>query len=181
MQITFVTRNARKFQAALLVLEGITVRHADIQLTEIQGESSAIITHKINEAARQVKPPFFVDDTLLHMPALHGLPGPYINDFSTKLGPDGLWQLIAGFEDKRAEAVALIGLSMTDGTTCVFEGRISGTIVAPRGTVAFGWDPIFQPDGYEQTFAEMGVAGKSKISHRAQAFNKMRDYIRKHS
>lgn len=176
--ITFVTRNARKFEEAQLVVSDFEVVQCDVHLTEIQGEPRAIIEHKISEAAKHVKSPFFVDDTLLHFEALHGLPGPYINDFSTKLGADGLYRLLKDFDNKNAEAVAMIGCMTASGKTYIVEGRIKGTIVAPRGIVAFGWDPIFQPDGFDQTFAEMGVAGKAQISHRSKALRELTDLLK---
>ncbi len=60
----------------------------------------------------------------------------------------------------------------------VFEGRTEGTIVSPpRGPRNFGWDPIFQPDGYTQTYAEIDSAIKNSISHRGKALNKLKDYF----
>lgn len=60
----------------------------------------------------------------------------------------------------------------------VFEGRTEGTIVnPPRGPRNFGWDPIFQPDGYTQTYAELDSSIKNTISHRGRALNKLKEYF----
>lgn len=59
----------------------------------------------------------------------------------------------------------------------VFIGEIKGRIVRPRGESGFGWDPVFQPDGYSKTFAEMGADEKNAISHRFKAFEKLRVFL----
>ena len=59
----------------------------------------------------------------------------------------------------------------------MFEGKTDGTIVAPRGPTDFGWDPVFQPDGFEQTYAEMDKATKNTISHRYRALDKLRAFL----
>ncbi|XP_064131914.1 inosine triphosphate pyrophosphatase isoform X2 [Loxodonta africana] len=135
----------------------------------------------------QVQGPVLVEDTCLCFNALGGLPGPYIKWFLEKLKPEGLHQLLAGFEDKSAYALCTFALSTGDPREPVrlFRGRTSvrthswpptwmpypnmspegaatqsrcsrvisrmGQIVVPRGPRDFGWDPCFQPDGYEQT------------------------------
>ncbi|KAF6088159.1 inosine triphosphatase [Phyllostomus discolor] len=73
--------------------------------------------------------------------------------FLEKLKPEGLHQLLAGFEDKSAYALCTFAFSTGDASEPVrlFRGRTSGRIVVPRGCRDFGWDPCFQPDGYEQT------------------------------
>ena len=60
----------------------------------------------------------------------------------------------------------------------LFEGRTDGRIVPARGPSLFGWDPVFQPDGYEQTYAEMDAKLKNSLSHRYRALEKMREYFK---
>ncbi len=67
-----------------------------------------------------------------------------------------------------------LAVAWPEGHACVFEGRIDGHIVAPRGTNGFGYDPVFQPDGYDITFAEMESDAKEAISHRHRAFEQLR-------
>uniref|UniRef100_A0A7N5K6B9 Inosine triphosphate pyrophosphatase n=1 Tax=Ailuropoda melanoleuca TaxID=9646 RepID=A0A7N5K6B9_AILME len=127
----------------------------------------------------EVQGPVLVEDTCLCFNALGGLPGPYIKWFLEKLKPEGLYQLLAGFEDKSAYALCTFALSTGDPTEPVrlFRGRTSGRIVVPRGCRDFGWDPCFQPDGYEQTYAEMPKAEKNAISHRFRALLELQKYF----
>lgn len=150
-----------------------------IDLPEYQGEPDEISIQKCKEAARQVQGPVLVEDTCLCFNALGGLPGPYIKWFLEKLKPEGLHQLLAGFEDKSAYALCTFALSTGDASEPVrlFRGRTSGRIVAPRGCRDFGWDPCFQPDGYEQTYAEMPKAEKNAISHRFRALRELQEYF----
>ncbi|XP_074174385.1 inosine triphosphate pyrophosphatase isoform X3 [Rhinolophus sinicus] len=128
---------------------------------------------------RSVQGPVLVEDTCLCFNALGGLPGPYIKWFLEKLKPEGLHQLLAGFEDKSAYALCTFALSTGDPSEPVrlFRGRTSGQIVVPRGCRDFGWDPCFQPDGYEQTYAEMPKAEKNAISHRFRALRELQEYF----
>ena len=107
-----------------------------------------------------------------------GLPGPYIKWFLKNLGPDGLPRLISDWEDKSAHALCMFGYSEGSGEEVkVFEGKTLGTIVTPRGKRDFGWDPVFQPDGFDQTYAELESAVKNSISHRGRALEKLKAYF----
>ena len=75
---------------------------------------------------------------------------------------------------RRARFCATLVLAWPDGHEEIFEGRANGTLVWPmRGEIGHGYDPMFQPDGYDQTFGEMSHDEKNKISHRADAFTKL--------
>jgi len=79
-----------------------------------------------------------------------------------------------GTTDRRAAFLCALALAWPDGHVESFEGRIEGVLVfPPRGTLGFGYDPIFIPDGYRQTFGEMDPAVKHRIGHRAIAFNRL--------
>ena len=124
------------------------------------------------------------DDSGLCVDALHGDPGVYTANWAeTPTGRD--WQLAmrkvedalkaAGPEAGRdAHFVCVLSLCWPDGHVESFEGRAEGTLTwPPRGTVGFGYDPVFVPLGREQTFAELDPAEKHAISHRADAFRKL--------
>jgi inosine triphosphate pyrophosphatase len=147
-----------------------------IDLPELQGESpTEIAVEKCRLAALQVGGPCITEDTCLCFNALQGLPGPYIKWFLEKLGHDGLNKMLVGFEDKSAYALCTFTYSAgPDSTPIVFDGRTEGRIVPPRGPTNFGWDPIFLPDGFEQTYAEMDKSVKNSISHRSRALAKLR-------
>lgn len=86
--------------------------------------------------------------------------------------------MLAGFEDKSAEAICTFAYSAGEGCEVkLFQGKTQGTIVAPRGTREFGWDPIFLPHGYEQTYAEMPKELKNKISHRSKGLELLKNYF----
>jgi inosine triphosphate pyrophosphatase len=120
-----------------------------------------------------------VEDTSLCYNALKGLPGAYIKDFLTKLGNEGLYTLVSGFEDKSAYAQCLFGLiKVKKEDPKVFVGKTDGQIVPPRGPNNFGWDPNFQPDGFEQTYAEMDSDVKNSISHRYKALKNLIEWLK---
>jgi XTP/dITP diphosphohydrolase len=76
--------------------------------------------------------------------------------------------------------VCVLALAHPDGTVQHVRGEVHGTLTfPPRGTHGFGYDPIFVPDGYAETFGEMAPAEKHEISHRAQAFSQLRDMLRR--
>ena len=105
------------------------------------------------------------------------MPGPYIKWFLSALGPDGLPRLLADFGDKSADAVCMFGYAESLDSIHVFEGRTPGRIVTPRGPRDFGWDPVFQPKGFELTYAEMNKEEKNKISHRFRALDKLKTFL----
>ncbi|XP_069793844.1 inosine triphosphate pyrophosphatase isoform X3 [Narcine bancroftii] len=126
-----------------------------------------------------VQGPVIVEDTCLCFNALGGLPGPYIKWFLSKLHPEGLYKLLAGFEDKSAYALCTFAYSTgnPEDPVKLFRGKTLGKIVAPRGPRDFGWDPCFQPDNFDQTYAEMPKPVKNSISHRYKALSELADYF----
>ena len=143
-----------------------------MDLPELQGDPQDIAREKCRLAAKEVGGPCFTEDTCLSFSALNGMPGPYIKWFLEKCGHDGLNSMLDGFEDKSATASTLIGFTAggKDDEIMVFEGNTKGKIVPPRGSLDFGWDPVFEPDeGNGKTYAEMSKSAKNEISHRGRA------------
>ena len=119
-----------------------------------------------------------VEDTCLCFNALKGLPGPYIKWFLQRLGHEGLNAMLVGFEDKTAYALCTFAFSKGPGhEPVVFAGRTDGRIVQARGPHEFGWDPIFLPDGFDETYAELDKDVKNTISHRYRALDKLQRYL----
>jgi XTP/dITP diphosphohydrolase len=123
------------------------------------------------------------DDTGLEVAALDGGPGVHTARFA---GPDATpednkQKLLAVLEDKsdrRARFRTVMALIGADGTVHTFEGVCSGTITTEaRGDGGFGYDPLFRPDGHEQTFAEMPADAKNEISHRRKALDALRQFL----
>ena len=127
--------------------------------------------------------PALADDTGLEVAALDGGPGVHTARFA---GPDAtpddnkrrLLDAMEGVEDRRARFRTVAALVEDDGTTRTFEGICSGTITTePQGDGGFGYDPLFLPDSYDQTFAEMPPETKNQISHRRKALDAVRQFL----
>ncbi|XP_031112527.1 inosine triphosphate pyrophosphatase [Ipomoea triloba] len=169
--VTFVTGNAKKLEEVRAILgTSIPFQSLKLDLPELQGEPEEISKEKARIAAKEVKGPVLVEDTCLCFNALKGLPGPYIKWFLQKTGHEGLNNLLMAYEDKSAYAMCIFSLAIGPNVDPItFVGKTLGKIVPARGPNDFGWDPIFEPDGYEQTYAEMPKEEKNKISHRSKA------------
>ncbi|KAL3329229.1 hypothetical protein AABB24_036366 [Solanum stoloniferum] len=169
--VTFVTGNAKKLEEVRAILgQSIPFGSLKLDLPELQGEPEDISKEKARIAAKEVNGPVLVEDTCLCFNALKGLPGPYIKWFLQRIGHEGLNNLLMAYEDKTAYAMCIFSLSLGPNTEpMTFVGKTLGRIVPARGPNDFGWDPIFQPHGYNQTYAEMPKEEKNKISHRGKA------------
>jgi inosine triphosphate pyrophosphatase len=183
-EIVFVTSNKGKLNEVKAILPGIKIIGNDLDLPELQGEPEEIVREKLKLAYSSLKKPVIVEDTSLCIEAfsepsgLSGLPGPYIKHFLAKMGKEKLSKLTILSGETKARASCIFGYMDKDGVT-LFKGEINGRIVAPKGASGFGWDSIFQPDGFKETFAEMGADNKNKISHRKLALEKMQSFFEK--
>jgi len=186
--ITFVTGNPNKLKEVLAILSTSSqdsnkvgkfhIINQSIDLDEVQGTIEQVTIHKAKSAAEQINGPVLVEDTCLGFNAYNDLPGPYIKWFVKLVGLAGLVKMLAGFEDKGANAICTFGYCEGPGKEVkIFQGRTQGTIVDSRGPTDFGWDSVFQPIGYDQTYAEMDKSVKNTISHRYRALDKVRDYL----
>eukprot|EP00298_Acanthocystis_sp_HF-20_P028697 c7505_g1_i1.p1 GENE.c7505_g1_i1~~c7505_g1_i1.p1 ORF type:complete len:192 (+),score=68.80 c7505_g1_i1:31-606(+) len=177
--ITFVTGNIRKLEETQAIIgDSIQMTSKKIDLPEFQGEPNEIAKEKCILAAKEVGGPVIVEDVSLCFNALNGLPGPYIKWFLEKTGHDGLNKIISAYPDKSAYALCIFAYSEGPGSEPIlFEGRTDGEIVPARGDNYFGWDPIFQPAGYTQTYAELDKSVKNTISHRSRALEKLKAHF----
>jgi len=172
----FITGNRSKFEEAQAILGGI--KQLDIDLPEIQEvDAKAIMRAKLLEALAHRQGEFIVEDTSLYLDCLNGLPGPLIKWFLKTIGNSGLADLAEKLGNTRAEAKTVVGYAKNHEELFFFEGSIGGKIVAPAGDQGFGWDPIFLPDGYTKTFAEMSPNEKNDISMRRIALNKLKEFL----
>ena len=175
----FITGNINKFEEAKLLVPGIV--QLDIDLREIQEiDSRKIIKAKILEASLHHKGEFIVEDTSLSLDCLNKLPGPFIKWFEKMIGIKGIADLAEKMGNTNAEAKATIGFLDDKNKMHFFEGSVLGDIVQPKVS-GFGWDPIFQPKGYNKTFGQMSKEEKNHISHRRQAFDNFIDFIKSKS
>ncbi|KAI8983102.1 inosine triphosphate pyrophosphatase [Pilobolus umbonatus] len=178
-KLVFVTGNNNKLLEVQAILKGcIDVESHKLDLPELQGSTQDIAKEKCRLAAEKLQSACITEDTGLCFNALNGLPGPYIKWFLESVGHDGLNKMLVGFEDKSAYALCTFGYCAGPGhEPILFEGRTDGKIVQPRGPTTFGWDPIFQPDGFDKTYAELDKTTKNSISHRSRALDALKAYF----
>ena len=182
--ITFITGNRNKLEEVRSILKTnqedthYSIKSLDIDLPEVQGEPEYVIQEKCKSASLQLNGPVIVEDTSLCFNALGGLPGPYIKWFMKKIGLDGLNKLLLGYEDKTIEAKCIFAYQENrDSQIHYFTGITKGTLVEPRGNMNFGWDPVFLPEGYNETYGEMDNETKNSISHRFKALQLLKEFL----
>ena len=187
-RLVFATNNAHKLEEIRAILgNSIEILSlADIHCHADIPETADTLEGNARQKSRYVYEHYgldcFADDTGLEVEALNGEPGVY----SARYAGDGhnaeanmlkLLQNMEGIENRKAQFRTAFAL-IINGKEHLFEGIIKGEIIKTRrGNSGFGYDPIFVPEGYSQTFAEMGNELKNKISHRAIATNKLCKFL----
>ncbi len=178
--ITFITGNPGKAEQVAFYLHH-PVNHHKLDLTEVQSlDLEEVVRAKAAEAYSILGSPVLVEDVSLTFPALGRLPGPLIKWFLQELENEGLCRLLDG-KDRAVVAEVLFGYH--DGTTChLFSGIINGTVADhPRGTMGFGWSPIFVADDHDKTLAEMPLDEQKDINMRSIALKKLQEFLEKKS
>jgi inosine triphosphate pyrophosphatase len=183
--LNFVSGNLKKYEEVCAILKpelpDVEIKQITIDIPELQGEPEEIVRNKLRLALDKAKGPLIVEDTSLCFNALHGLPGPYIKSFLTKLGPSGLYKMVKPYDDQTAYAQCIFGMAKGKrDEPKIFIGKTDGEIVDPRGPNNFGWDPTFQPKGFDKTYAEMDSEVKNSISHRYKALRELLDWLKNH-
>ncbi|KAK9460271.1 inosine triphosphate pyrophosphatase-like protein [Lipomyces oligophaga] len=178
--VTFVTGNANKLKEVQAIMaDSAELTNRSLDLDELQGTILEVATAKCKEAAGIIKGPVLVEDTALTFTVYKELPGPYIKWFMESIGHEGLNNMLAAYEDKSAQAICTFAFSEGPGEEVkIFQGVQPGKIVPAKGPTGFGWDPVFLPDGYDQTYAEMPKSLKNTISHRYQALMLLKDFLK---
>lgn len=196
MKIVFATNNAHKLQEIRQILgnklEVLSLNdincHADIPETADTLEGNAL--QKAQYVMRHYHVPVFADDTGLEVDALGGAPGVHSARYAEGVGHDSeanmrkLLHELEGQTNRKACFRTVIALLLPDAAhpdatdVHLFEGRVNGTIATERtGTGGFGYDPLFVPEGYNQSFAVLGDAVKNTISHRARAVQQLAQFL----
>ena len=188
MQLVFATNNSHKLREIrdilgdsikLLSLKDLNINE-EIPENEPSLEGNAL--HKARTIYGMLKTDVFADDTGLETEALGGLPGVHSARFAGEnKNPDDnidkLLGMIGNSENRKARFRTVIALIL-DSREYLFEGISEGTIITERrGREGFGYDPVFVPSGRNLTYAEMPLDEKNKISHRARAFNKLKEFL----
>ena len=193
MQIVFATNNQHKLSEIRSILgEKFEIMsladigcHNDIPETADTLEGNAL--QKAQYIVERYGISCFADDTGLEVDALDGAPGVFSARYAGGEGHDSeanMQKLLAELgenNNRKARFRTVIALLEVEGdqtTRHLFEGIVNGQITREKhGHEGFGYDPIFQPDGYDDTFAQLGMDIKNKISHRARAVKKLAKYL----
>ncbi|MBO8181979.1 MAG: XTP/dITP diphosphatase [Archaeoglobus sp.] len=167
--ILFITSNEGKFKEVKRIGEtfGVEVEWMKMEYEEIQGSDLEEIAIKSAELlAKEIKKPFFIEDSGLFVEALKGFPGPYSSYVFKTIGNNGILKLMEGVNNRKAKFKAVVAYFDGKGVR-TFSGEVHGLIATEkRGEKGFGYDPIFEYKG--RTFAEMGDE-KNEVSHRRRA------------
>jgi len=180
VKVYFVTSNKNKFREFKRILGKdlkIELRQVKLALDEIQAiKVREVVKHKAKEAFKKLKKPVIVEDTGLYFDEWNGLPGALAKWFDRAIGYRNLCSLLR--KNRKATAETVIGFF--DGKNYrEFKGRVRGRISKkPQGTTNFGWDIIFIPEGYKETFAAMGEK-KHEISMRKIAVEKLKRFLKR--
>lgn len=187
-KFVFATNNAHKLEEVKALLgdkiELLSMKDikcsADIPETETTLEGNALLKARYIYENYHIN--CFADDTGLEVEALNGAPGVYSaryagEEHNSEANMKKLLHELEGVENRKAQFRTIFAL-IIEGKEHLFEGIIKGEIIKQRkGNAGFGYDPIFVPEGYTQTFAEMGSEEKNKISHRAKAVGKLCKFL----
>jgi XTP/dITP diphosphohydrolase len=192
--LLIATHNAGKLEEIAALLGPLGVRctsNADHGLPEPEETETTFLGNariKARAAVEATGLPALADDSGIEIDGLDGRPGVHTADWAeTPTGRDFMQAMTRAHDELIARGVpepwtarfrATMVLLQPDGTEQVFEGAIEGQLVWPiRGTVGHGYDPMFQPEGHDRTFAEMPFEEKNLISHRARALAALRDRL----
>ncbi len=189
-KFVFATNNAHKLEEVSAILgekvELLSMKdincQVDIPETADTLEGNALLKARYIFDNYQLD--CFADDTGLEVEALNGAPGVYSARYAgdahnSEANMKKLLQDMEGIENRKAQFRTVFAL-IVNGKEHLFEGIVKGEITKTRrGNSGFGYDPIFIPEGYTQTYAEMGNELKNKISHRAVGVNKLCNFLMK--
>ena len=189
MELVFATNNAHKLEEVRQILGDRfkVLSLNDIGCHEDIPETGNTFQDNALQKARYVKEHYgydcFADDTGLEVKALNGAPGVhsarYAGDHDSEANMTKLLHELEKKSDRSAQFRTVIALIL-NGQEVLFEGIVTGQIATERhyGDGGFGYDPIFVPDGYTETFSQMSSQGKNLISHRGRAVRKLADYLK---
>jgi len=188
MTLVFATNNEHKAREINNILDDNIklLRLSDVNITEDIPEDEPLIEGNAMFKARYVHKRtgmnVFADDTGLEIEALNGLPGVHSARFAGEAKDSSaniskVLLMLKGITNRKARFRTVIAL-ICDNKEYLFEGTVNGTIInEKRGSEGFGYDPVFIPDGKDLTFAQMPLSEKNKISHRAIAFEKLKEFL----
>jgi len=172
---TLATGNPSKLEETHRILASIAadveIAHADVDLHEIQSlDLLEVLRFKAAEAWRRLERPLAVEETGLELAALDGFPGPLVKWMLQAVGAEGIARTALALGEPRATARCAVLLKDSEREVIGVGTNPGRLVLPPRGDHGFGWDPVFQPEGLEQTYAELGMEAKDATGHRGRAW-----------
>lgn len=176
-KIVMATGNKGKIEEAQAILN-MPLEIVQIEVDEVQSMDLAYVAkRKAEEAYKALQRPVIVDDVGVFIDAWNGFPGPFAKYILDSLGNKRILELLENEKNRNVIVKSAIGYH--DGSKIhVFIGEVRGKIASEeRGAQGWGFDPIIIPNGQTQTYAQMGLLGKNKLSHRKKALDKLRKFL----
>lgn len=190
-EVVFASHNAGKIKEIKELLQpfGINVKSAlDMELPDVEETGSTFAENSLLKSqtiAELTGLPCIADDSGLCVDALNGAPGVYSARYAPNRDFDkGMEKLLAEMaqspnKSRKAHFSCVISLAFPNGGYELFEGRVDGHIAAEKqGSGGFGYDPLFIPDGFAKSFAQMSKDEKNQVSHRGRAVEKLKAYLK---
>lgn len=172
-RLVLVTQNQHKIEELTPLFNEFNVPFdtTSLEKLEIRSDDVDVIALAAAELAfAALQKPCVVDDTGLYITSLRGFPKSYPAFVLDTLGLSGVLRLLEGIEERYAKFVTAVGYADSEGSR-TFIGEMEGSIgEQPIGEAGFGYDPIFIPDGYDRTYAQLDFEEKVSVSHRTKAF-----------
>lgn len=193
MEIVLATRNRKKIEEIIRITQGLAVTILTLDdfpgCPETEEDGKTFEENAIKKAVAVSKytgKPALADDSGLEVYALHGAPGTLSARYAGERANDKnnvekLLKEMSSFQghDRKARFVCCMALAFPEGPINTFYGMSEGMIATEqRGEGGFGYDPVFYPEGYSRTFAEMSGERKDTLSHRGKALKEVQEYLR---
>lgn len=189
-KLLFATSNPHKLKEVrqifrnIFIIEGLDSIGFTEEIPETKDTIEENALQKVEYITSRTSLPVFAEDTGLIIKSLNGAPGVHSARYAGpgKSDQENVSKLLAdleGISDRRAYFLTVVAFHDHQGSPRIFKGRIDGTIGHhPKGDHGFGYDPVFIPDGYQETFAELDASIKNKISHRRKAFDRFYNFLK---
>lgn len=193
MDIVLATRNKKKIEEIKRITAGMAISIFTLEdflgCPDVEEDGTTFEENAVKKAvtvARYTGKPALADDSGLEVHALNGAPGTLSARYAGEGADDRrnleklLYEMGAIVDEKRrARFVCCVALALPDGSVNTFYGYSEGRIgTEPKGFNGFGYDPVFYPEGYDRTFAEMSSEEKDAVSHRGKALRDVQRYLR---
>ena len=190
-EVVFASHNAGKIKEIKELLQpfGINVKSSsDMELPDVEETGATFAENSLLKSqtiAKLTDLPCIADDSGLCVDALNGAPGVYSARYAPNRDFDkGMEKLLSEMaqspnKSRKAHFSCVISLAFPDGSYKLFEGRVDGQIALEKhGNGGFGYDPLFVPDGFAKSFAQMSKEEKNSVSHRGRAVEKLKAYLK---